>query len=596
MIITDSDYASLSAAITAAGSNETSIRITQAHTLSADLTVPANVELYFVGGTISVSATFTLTINGFVRGKTYRWFSGAGSVSFGRVFELIVDWFGDNSTRATAAAGMINDAISAALSGSIIRFLSETYGIESQITLPQSKKLTFDLNGATLQCQSGLSTNSAFRFAGSANAANIWEFKNGVAENDAIASPGYFLDITNGQRIRIENVIFDGHHKTAIYCRTTDDITVTRCKFLDSIETRVIDVNQCDNVTIDFNFFQDVLTAASIEAASDYSRYTSFSHNFIKNTADTALFMRAVTTTAKDKTETIISNNIVVDAGKSALKLEVPASSSGTIQVYNAQITGNLVKGFATDISSYGIGVIRDASDTDVIIKGVVVANNIVDGKGSSGTTTSFGEGSWGFYFGFLEDAVVSGNVARNTYNAGFYFYACTDVQAINNVAVACNSSETSTAVGGTVFQSSSRLTISGESNETVNGPGYWFDKMKHVTIDVQAHSNNTYGLEFSNAGDSNSRNQNITYRYVTTGNTSGNVSQTSISGSVVRSPLSIVETYGIINAGDSTKRDNIDDEFSSSDTGFMFFNTTTGKPNWYKSGTGWVDAAGTAV
>lgn len=132
MILNDSDYASLANAVSAAGSNQTVIFISQAHTLNAHLTIPENVQLYFVGGSISVSATYTLTINGYIDGKTYQWFSGAGSVDMSAcpMRSVYADWFGADQAGIEAAMDILTNN-----SGNIILQNGKVYDLTDTLEI-----------------------------------------------------------------------------------------------------------------------------------------------------------------------------------------------------------------------------------------------------------------------------------------------------------------------------------------------------------------------------------------------------------------------------------------------------------------------------
>jgi len=76
-------FGSLNAAIAGLGATVTTLSVSTAQTLSANLTIPANITLEVLqGGTISTTG-YTLTINGtFVAGR-YNVFTGSGTVVFG---------------------------------------------------------------------------------------------------------------------------------------------------------------------------------------------------------------------------------------------------------------------------------------------------------------------------------------------------------------------------------------------------------------------------------------------------------------------------------------------------------------------------------
>lgn len=110
-------YATLSAAITAIGATQSTIEIPATTTVSASLTIPANVTLLFLGaGMISVSSGQTLTVNGPIQAPLRQVFTGTGSVKFGsHVGIAYPQWFGavmDGATDDQAAAQKCSDAFS----------------------------------------------------------------------------------------------------------------------------------------------------------------------------------------------------------------------------------------------------------------------------------------------------------------------------------------------------------------------------------------------------------------------------------------------------------------------------------------------------
>ena len=77
------NYASLSAAITAIGASNKTLLIPNEQTVSADVTVPANIHLLIIkGGSLSIDAGVTVTINGPFEAGPHQIFLGNGTVTF----------------------------------------------------------------------------------------------------------------------------------------------------------------------------------------------------------------------------------------------------------------------------------------------------------------------------------------------------------------------------------------------------------------------------------------------------------------------------------------------------------------------------------
>ena len=95
------NYASINAAVTAIGSTQTTLVVTETETLTASLIIPSTLRLVILkGGSIVKASTYTLTINGTFEAGLYQVFSGfdAGDVTFGSgsVKEVKEEWFADD--------------------------------------------------------------------------------------------------------------------------------------------------------------------------------------------------------------------------------------------------------------------------------------------------------------------------------------------------------------------------------------------------------------------------------------------------------------------------------------------------------------------
>ncbi len=115
-ILDASNYSSLNAAEAAAsGLTNATVLVTQPTSLSASLTVPANVGVYVLNGGMIKSAGYTLTINGPFSAGLYQVFTGfnPGDVVFkeGSVKDVDPIWFGADPTGTNDSATAINCAL-----------------------------------------------------------------------------------------------------------------------------------------------------------------------------------------------------------------------------------------------------------------------------------------------------------------------------------------------------------------------------------------------------------------------------------------------------------------------------------------------------
>jgi parallel beta-helix repeat protein len=91
-----SNYSSINAAITAIGATEQAVVCNTAQTLTANLVIPANIQLIALKGCGITTTGYTLDINGPFEAGLYQVFAGTGTVSFsvGAAKEVYPQWWG----------------------------------------------------------------------------------------------------------------------------------------------------------------------------------------------------------------------------------------------------------------------------------------------------------------------------------------------------------------------------------------------------------------------------------------------------------------------------------------------------------------------
>ena len=98
-VINVRDFGAINAAVAAIGSTQTTLLVSNAQTLTANLTIPSTLSLIISkGGSIVKASTYTLTINGTFEAGLYQVFSGfsTGDITFavGSVKEGYPEWWG----------------------------------------------------------------------------------------------------------------------------------------------------------------------------------------------------------------------------------------------------------------------------------------------------------------------------------------------------------------------------------------------------------------------------------------------------------------------------------------------------------------------
>jgi hypothetical protein len=140
-------YPSFSDAIDAIGATSATLLIASNQTVSANKTVPANVELAFIqGGSLVIASGKVVTINGGLNAGVYQIFGGSGSVSFGAGGKVYPQWWGAMVDGVTDDYAAINSALSsfAAVTnrgGGTVMLTCGVFKYGTTLTIPMSVSL-----------------------------------------------------------------------------------------------------------------------------------------------------------------------------------------------------------------------------------------------------------------------------------------------------------------------------------------------------------------------------------------------------------------------------------------------------------------------
>lgn len=134
------DFATLAAAITDISTTTRTLIISDTVTVSANLTIPANVTCLFTNqGQISVNAATTLTFSGLIRAPRRQIFAGSGTVNFadGSTGTVYPEWFGAvvDGSDDTSKVQTTVDACSTSFGG-VVEISPRTIWTPGSVTIP----------------------------------------------------------------------------------------------------------------------------------------------------------------------------------------------------------------------------------------------------------------------------------------------------------------------------------------------------------------------------------------------------------------------------------------------------------------------------
>jgi len=165
-------------AVTAIESSNVTLHVPAGtHSISADLSIPANIALKPVKGAVfSIANTKTLTINGPLEAGLYQIFSctGTGKVVFGGpVREVYPQWWASTPTAT---------AFQAAVTAGKVFVATGSYDINTEVSVPSNRTITF-APGVTIN--SSLDTESS---GAPASAAGVFALRGTVGSAVALAA------------------------------------------------------------------------------------------------------------------------------------------------------------------------------------------------------------------------------------------------------------------------------------------------------------------------------------------------------------------------------------------------------------------------
>ena len=197
-IVTIDNYASFAAAITAIGATVTTLLITKSTAVTANVTVPATLTLWFVGqGELSISVSVVVTIlRRLINDDNRRIFTGSGTVSFvgnNSLREIDPLWFGAIKDGVTDDITTLQAAVTAAVGAPCRTVVADGGTFLISTALRCTGSVYFDFRGgATLKAKAGFTAITA-----------------------SDGNPHGVMVYVTGADVRFEQVTFDADSKVA---------------------------------------------------------------------------------------------------------------------------------------------------------------------------------------------------------------------------------------------------------------------------------------------------------------------------------------------------------------------------------------------
>ncbi|PKM50878.1 MAG: hypothetical protein CVV02_09165 [Firmicutes bacterium HGW-Firmicutes-7] len=299
----------------------------------------------------------------------------------------------------------------------------------------------------------------------------------------------------------IENITFDRTYQNEL--EFIEGITITRCNFLNITGNGIGWLRGCKNVKINKNLINVTLGNGSMGikvegTAAGNSDNILITENIVMNTFDNGLAVRAINNSIHN---IVISNNVIVNAGKAGIKLTIEVASALGVEVKRATISGNIINGWGKNQQEDAISAncyLADCIYENVTITGnsmetndnVLQRNYIGVSRGNKVTiSNNIGIGKTGWSGIFLErttNAIIDGNYIEgasqdNNLNHGGIGL----LQESNNNIVSNNNIKNCRRSGITIYKSNRNLVTNNKC------------------FDDQAVKTQTYGIEENDNGGS---------------------------------------------------------------------------------------------
>ena len=363
---------------------------------------------------------------------------------------------------------------------------------------------------------------------------------------------------------------------------------------------RAINGKNCSDVTVHHNYIEG--GAAGMQWVGTGSGNTQSDINIHSNTldgcTDGGIQVRLIGTGGNNLNRVNITNNILKDMGKSAIKFTAPQTAAGTSSLKQAVISNNNIGGFALSVASPAIAVFRDAADTSISINAVIIANNNIDGRGTNGNLTSLSTptDARGIRCSYVDGAILTGNFIEYVASDGITLDNCNDM-SIQGGYVRHSNQLTGTGSGGISITNSTGGSIDTTVSNVANGlSGLLLNKARELDIRGTFNDNSGWGVNEDGAGASGVKSGKSKISVTTLRNTLGSIRQFGEDSTSASAQSNCYDDEGDRHQGTPTRRNAISANWGSSrNTGYTFWDTVNNEFELW-NGSSWVKYDGSTV
>jgi hypothetical protein len=232
-----SSYSTLSNALSAIGSSESTLRIDRSETISNDISIPANINLNFSRGCVfTIGANATLTINSSIEAGPWQIFAADNAfVKFGSTspkLEVYPQWWGGKAdgTDIRLAAQKAIDSLQD--SGGTVKFpCSANYALSTTAYgLKVRSRITLDLDFSTI---TRIGTEKTYKMIQNYNSSPTAIDSNIVIRNGTLIGTGNTIGVSDQgaclgfygvDGLIIENITTNNSNGDGIQWRKTDNV------------------------------------------------------------------------------------------------------------------------------------------------------------------------------------------------------------------------------------------------------------------------------------------------------------------------------------------------------------------------------------
>lgn len=321
------------------------------------VTVTSNINLVVNNGGsidgVAGGSTESLVVNGPFEAGRYTIFGSNVTVS--NLSEVFPEWWGAVADGLTDCLSAFNSAMSS-LNGGVVRFGEGTYGLSAAAT-GQSDIIIEGLGESSTLSAIGGAQSSAYSIS--------WSNKNNITVRNIHFDTIGSMSFQTCNNVRVESNIFE---------------TI-------GFGGGIGEVSGGDNIWFIYNYLNTATgMGCTIEGANGGNlTNVHVKENTIINSSDNAIAVRAGLAASVYRVN--IVDNIIYNVGRSCIVCNIRSDGTGAGEIVSVVISGNVMEGWGTVNSNYGIqssvqssGSIRDVNISNNTMRTLASTTNEIHG------------------------------------------------------------------------------------------------------------------------------------------------------------------------------------------------------------------------